>query len=163
MKNSPAGNAQVALLIAVSAIVVALIALMLVMKQNPDSMKGSGADTLPNPTGQVEGTAPTAPATSGSTTPAGTKNLDLSYTEALNLFGGYRFQFSDCSGTPGTLNLTKGATFLLDNRDAVAHTIKVGTQSYSVGAYGYRIASASTKGANQITCDGKGAAMLNVQ
>jgi hypothetical protein len=148
-----------------AALILAIVSLTSIMqlRRDTDSFIGSGASTE----GNVEGTAPapvaTSTAGSATKTPAPAKNLSLTYSDAINLFGGYRFQFTNCSGAPGTLNVTKGSTFLLDNRDDVAHTIKVGAQSYSLGAYGFRIATASTMGANQITCDGKGAAVVNVQ
>ncbi len=161
MKTDPKVATRMALITAI--LILAIIALVSIMKlkQDTDSFMGSGASTE----GNVEGTAPApAASTNGAKTPvAPAKNLSLTYSDALNLFGGYRFQFTGCNGAPGTLNVTKGSTFLLDNRDDVAHTIKVGTQSYSLGAYGFRIATATTKGENQITCDGKGAAVVNVQ
>ncbi len=76
---------------------------------------------------------------------------------------GYRFQFSGCHGTPGSLVVKVGKYFLLDNRDAKAHTIAVAGQSYSVGAYGAAVAAVWKAGTYNITCDGGGAASLTVQ
>lgn len=95
------------------------------------------------------------------TVPAAGKNypkVALPYIE-----NGYRFQFSNCHGTPGSLVVKAGKYFLLDNRDAKSHTIAVAGQSYSVGAYGAAVAAVWKVGTHQITCDGGGAASLTVQ
>ncbi|MFA5853853.1 MAG: hypothetical protein WC866_02075 [Patescibacteria group bacterium] len=76
---------------------------------------------------------------------------------------GYRFQFSNCRGTPGSLVVKAGKYFLFDNRDAKSHTIAVAGQSYSVGAYGAAVAAVWKPGTYNITCDGGGAASLTVQ
>jgi hypothetical protein len=76
---------------------------------------------------------------------------------------GYRFQFSNCRGTPGSLVVKVGKYFLFDNRDAKPHTIAVAGQSYSVGAYGAAVAAVWKPGTYNITCDGGGAASLTVQ
>ncbi len=76
---------------------------------------------------------------------------------------GYRFQFSNCHGTPGSLVVKSGKYFLLDNRDAKAHTFAFAGQSYSVGAYGAAVAAVWKAGTYNITCDGGGAASLTVQ
>ncbi len=76
---------------------------------------------------------------------------------------GYRFQFSNCHGTPGNLVVKAGKYFLFDNRDAKPHTIGVAGQTYSVGAYGAAVAAVWKVGTYNITCDGGGAASLTVQ
>jgi hypothetical protein len=76
---------------------------------------------------------------------------------------GYRFQFSGCRGTPGSLVVKRGKYVLFDNRDAKAHTITVAGQSYTVGGYGAVVAAVWKVGTHQITCDGGGAAQLIVQ
>ena len=76
---------------------------------------------------------------------------------------GYRFQFSHCTGTPGSLVVKAGKYFLLDNRDAQSHTFAVAGQSYSVGGYGAAVAAVWKIGTFQITCDGGGAASLTVE
>jgi hypothetical protein len=158
MRNEPAGTTKMAIMVAIVAIIVASIALLAVTQMQNNGL-GSSATTT------EEGIAPPTASSSGTSSTSSTpsRSLSLGYTDALNTFGGYRFQFSNCSGTPGTLALASGVPFLLDNRDAVAHSIKVGSTSYSVGAYGYRIASVTTKGTYNITCDGKGAATLKVE
>jgi len=58
-----------------------------------------------------------------------------------------------------------GTKFMLDNRDSVARTIAIeGGQSYSLSAYGFKIATAPAKeGTYYITCNKGGAASITVQ
>lgn len=76
---------------------------------------------------------------------------------------GFRFQFANCHGTPGSLTVKRGKYFLLDNRDAKAITIAVAGQSYKISAYGAAVAAISKVGTHQITCNGGGAAKVIVQ
>lgn len=94
-------------------------------------------------------------------------SAEEAYQEALRVYGdsGYLFQFTGCRAVPGTLTIKSGAEFMLDNRDAVLRTIAVaGSQSFSVGAFGFVIAEApATPGTHYLTCDGGGAASILVQ
>jgi len=76
---------------------------------------------------------------------------------------GYRFQFADCHGNPGTLTVKRGKYFLLDNRDESAVTIAVAGQTYKIGAYSAAVAAVWKVGTHQITCNGGGAASLTVE
>lgn len=91
--------------------------------------------------------------------------ITQSYADALKIYSasGYRFQFVNCKATPGKFTIKKNAKFMLDNRDNTAHKIKVGSVTYNVGAYGFAIATAKTLGLNYITCDGGGAAQIQVE
>ncbi|HSR89529.1 MAG TPA: hypothetical protein VLK22_04030 [Candidatus Udaeobacter sp.] len=113
------------------------------------------------PTGNTPGGTASKPA-SGTSKPAA-----RSYLDALKIYrtSGYYFQFSGCSGKPGSLTLKKGVEFMLDNRDGVNHKIVVeGGQTFSIGAYGFAIATApSAIGTHHITCDGGGSASILVQ
>jgi hypothetical protein len=112
---------------------------------------------------QTEVTEPeTTPTETSKPTGSGTSSV-LTYEEAIGKYGGFRFQFVDCHGNPGSMTLKKGGTIMLDNRDEKAHTVKVGTRSYALAAYGYKIATANEVGTINITCDGGGAAQLIVQ
>ncbi|MBI2444473.1 MAG: hypothetical protein HYV42_04515 [Candidatus Magasanikbacteria bacterium] len=105
--------------------------------------------------------AAAAPAAKPATAP--TRNL--SYTDAVKTYrtSGAYFQLVNCRGTPGTINLKKGVPFMIDNRDAKAHRVEVGGQAYQLKAYGFAIVTSQTIGINYITCDGSGAAGVNVQ
>ncbi|OGL66440.1 hypothetical protein A2856_01985 [Candidatus Uhrbacteria bacterium RIFCSPHIGHO2_01_FULL_63_20] len=87
----------------------------------------------------------------------------LTYQGALELYGDRRIQFVSCHGTPGSMVLGKGAKFMLDNRDKKAHTVKVGTTAYKLGALNFAIATAREVGTFNVTCDGAGAATIQVQ
>ncbi len=87
------------------------------------------------------------------------------YGTALNIYGksGYRFQFSQCSGSPGSLIMKLGTKFMIDNRDDKSHQIGIGTQSYKLAAYDFAIISIKKIGSYNITCDGGGAARVDVR
>ncbi len=116
--------------------------------------------------------APSNTKASGSTIkkPSGTAaplSATKAYLDALKIYKttGYYFQFVNCHGSPGSFTLKAGKKFMLDNRDGVAHKIKVqGGQSFNISAYGFAIATApSTVGDHYIDCDGGGAAKIVVQ
>jgi len=138
---------------------VAIGILLYALVARPDG-KGKG-DVMeqPVPPAPTEETAPDAvlggqtEAVSGNYPKAG-----LPYVES-----GYRFQFSGCHGTPGQLTVKRGKYFLLDNRDNKAITIAVAGQSYQIGPYGAAVAAVWKEGVHQITCNGGGAASLNVE
>ncbi len=128
---------------------------------------GQNDDSTPTNQTQNQGSS-NDNATSTTSTPVSTgtsKANNNAYNAALAIYqkSGYRFQFSSCHGTPGTMAIAVGNKYMLDNRDAVAHTIKVGPYSYKLAAYGYAVVTATNKGINNITCDGGGAAQLNIQ
>lgn len=75
---------------------------------------------------------------------------------------GYRFQISDCHGNPGKMNIKQGTKFMVDNRDKDAHTFKLASVSREVPGYDYEIFTAPKYGNYFLTCDGKGAAELQV-
>lgn len=87
------------------------------------------------------------------------------YVAALNTYrnSGYYFQLSNCGANPGSLTMKRGTKFMIDNRDAKAHRIAIGSKTITVQGYGYAIVTADKIGTNQITCDGGGAGLLNVQ
>jgi hypothetical protein len=102
----------------------------------------------------------------GNTSQNPSKTQDQLYTAALKTYQN-RIQFAQChglvSGGIGTLVIKEGVKFMLDNRDPKAHTIAFGGQSYRIGAYNFSIVSATKIGIYPVTCDGGGAATLNVQ
>jgi len=74
----------------------------------------------------------------------------------------YRFQFDDCHGSPGRLVLKSGRSFILDNRDGSPITIAFAGKSYRVPSYSSALASTTSVGTHQVTCNGGGAATLIV-
>lgn len=87
------------------------------------------------------------------------------YARALNVYrttGAY-YQLVNCRGTPGTLTMKKGTRFMIDNRDPAAHSITIGSQHFTIAAYGFTILTASGQGLRYLTCDGGGSAAIIVQ
>ncbi len=134
---------------------------------------GEKAPSAPSPAGEAAATStPTAAATTtpvspapAAKKPAATAPSPSGYSQALDKYGksGYRIQFTNCSATPSKLAVAKTASFMLDNRDAVAHTVKIGSYTYRLGAQGYAIASITKVGTYNMTCDGGGTGQLVVQ
>ena len=52
---------------------------------------------------------------------------------------------------------------MLDNRDSVAHTIVADKQTFKIAGFDYALLKTFTISNTNITCDGGGAALLNVQ
>jgi len=138
---------------------VAIGILLYALVARPDG-KGKG-EPLEGPPPAEEETTVAPDVVVGGQTEAASGNYPkagLPYVES-----GYRFQFSDCHGTPGQLTVKRGKYFLLDNRDDSAITIAVAGQSYQIGPYGAAVAAVWKEGVHQITCNGGGAASLNVE
>lgn len=98
---------------------------------------------------------------SGAAAPSG----PLTFEEAYQTYAvsGFRFEFAECHGRPGSISMKKGTKFMLDNRDNEAHKFVVGSKTYNIGPYGFAIATATDVGTYNITCDGGGAAQVVVQ
>jgi hypothetical protein len=135
----------------------------LVVASKPASNRGNGEEKITTTTKQVIESTPLQ-----RQAPVAIKkqqfDAEQEYTDALNTYrtAATYYQFVGCKGSPGNMVLKQGKYFMLDNRDKVAHTIKVGDVAYSVPAEGFRIAKAISTGENLITCDGGGAARINV-
>ncbi len=94
--------------------------------------------------------------------PTATGTKKLSYTEAVKTYK-YRYQFVNCSANPGTLSVKRNTPVMLDNRDKKSHTIRVSGQTIAVAALDYQLLYPKTEGTFQMTCDGGGTAVLNVE
>jgi plastocyanin len=116
----------------------------------------------------VSGQAQTAMSPTPTSTPTATPTAATN-PAAASTYGAavaahpYRIQFSTCHGTPGTLQVAKGDVVMLDNRDAAAHTIVADSQTFKVPGYGWALLHTSAVESSSVTCDGGGAATLNVQ
>lgn len=107
--------------------------------------------------------APTpAPAPVPATT---TESATMSYVKALQTYqkSGLYFQFVACHATPGSMAVKKGTKVMFDNHDEVGHTFDLEGHLYGVGAYRYVIVTPQKTGTQYVTCDGGGAATLQVQ
>lgn len=104
-------------------------------------------DKKPVPTTTVK------PKTAGSAT---------AYQKAIETYQ-YRFQFINCQGNPGKLTFKQGVKVMLDNRDEATHTFGFGGAKYTVKGYSFVIVTAPKAGTHNITCDGGGAAQMDIQ
>lgn len=89
----------------------------------------------------------------------------LTYAQALKIYrtSGYYLQIDSCRGRPGIMTIKKGSKFMIDNRDPLAVKIGLGGKNYLIPKYGFTIISADRVGINYLTCNGGGAAQINVQ
>ena len=138
----------------------AILIIVLIVQMNRQKQAGTTA-TPATGVSTTETASSSAPTTQTGT---GTKG-NAAYNAALAIYqkNGYRIQFSQCHGTPGHLVIPEGNKYMLDNRDNAAHTIKVGPYTYKLGAYGFVVAKATNLGINNVTCDGGGAAQINIE
>jgi len=123
----------------------------------PTSPTTNSIATLTTPTAQP--TTPTktvvAPKT---TTPV------MNYTDLVNKYIGYRFQFANnCStASPSAFVIKSGSKFMIDNRENIAHTFTFDKQKYTVKPYGYVIITTRAAGSQAVFCDGVQRVTVNV-
>ena len=79
------------------------------------------------------------------------------YSELVNQYEGRRIQFDErCQMTPNDATFKNGIVVMFDNRSPQAKTIRVGNQTYSLPAYGYRFLTMSSQNlplSLQVGCD----------
>lgn len=142
----------------VIALVVIIIICLALWLSKQRSENGSG-QTPANYNQQDNMHASTSPEQNGQGSSGSAK---LSYGDAIKKYK-YRIQFSQCHGNPGTIALKVNAPLMLDNRDDKTHTIKVASQTYTIKKYDYALAYISKAGVYNLTCDGGGAASVNIE
>ncbi|MBP9761019.1 MAG: hypothetical protein KBD15_02145 [Candidatus Magasanikbacteria bacterium] len=101
----------------------------------------------------------------GTNTPQGDVTTStVVYDEAFALYekNGDYFQFSNCIGNPQTFTIKNGTTFMIDNKDNVAHTIDIGTNTYQLDAYDFALVTLTQAGSYNVMCDGSGEAHVEV-
>ena len=79
----------------------------------------------------------------------GTTSSNLSYADALNIYGDRRIQFSltqygSCVLTPSSMVLNNGTDIMFDNRIDKSITFSLDGNEYSVKALGFRILTMKT-------------------
>jgi hypothetical protein len=175
-------NSNLIITIAVILVILGGVAFMLDSKKNQDKSSTQQGDSL-NPadsnnvaynnytqdgvdeTPEEELVPATPPSPSqGAPKPA----ARLTYDQALAVYGSggnnYRFQFAaNCQSTPSSLTLKKNSKFMLDNRDEVAHTFKIGSQTIRLNKYAFAVVTARQTGDLAILCDGVNRAKILVQ
>ena len=80
--------------------------------------------------------------------PVANQPVSLSYQNALELYkGSLRIQLSGdafCQANPNNLMFKNGTTIMVDNRSALARTIRLNSTSYSIAGYGFKIIKLSS-------------------
>lgn len=109
---------------------------------------------------------PSVSTTKTITPPVG-KAAPKSYTDDLKTYrskGAYMLLLA-CHGQPGVISMKRGVKFMIDNQDTKPHTVSIGKIFvYRIAARGYTIAAApNAAGQYYLTCDGGGAALINVE
>lgn len=126
---------------------------------------------MPQPEQSQEQQANTTPPkeTTTTTTNKSTTSKKLSYGDAIAAYK-FRFQFVNCSANPGTMSVKSGTAVMLDNRDKVAHTIKVNGITTKIAPLDYVViypksvtSGTPTAASPNMTCDGGGSGVLNVE
>jgi hypothetical protein len=142
-------------------VIVVVVAGVAIYEQNKSGSSGSMMtnNSSPTPTAMMSVTPTPSEAM---TSPSPTAAARLSYGAALNTYKN-RMQLLACHGSPGTMVVTKGSPVMFDNRDHNTHLVKVGSQSVSVPGLDYELLYPNTKGNFQVTCDGGGAGLLEVE
>jgi len=88
----------------------------------------------PTAVNTVEDTTP-----AGGTSATGSSPAQLSYAQALVKFKDARLQLNDsCQASPNNMTFKNNSLLMIDNRAAVARTVKVGS-TFSVKGYGFEI------------------------
>lgn len=87
------------------------------------------------------------------------------YINAIAIYGknDLRFQFTNCSVIPKSLNINRDVKFMIDNRDGESHQIGIGAKTFQLAAYDFAIINVKKSGSYKITCDGGGAAHVGVE
>lgn len=68
------------------------------------------------------------------------------YTELVKEYVDRRIQFDqNCQMSPNSVTYKNGVSMMLDNRSAETKKITVGGTNYSIGGYGYKIITLSSK------------------
>ena len=165
---------QTALLAIAAAIIIAIAgyALSQSTSKNGGLSDGNGAVSEPGATAG-DSTVPTPNSDTTTTTgttgttakpPAGNTAVTQSYADAYKIYAasGFRYQFVNCSGDPGSMVVKTGQKFMMDNRDNKSHKFVVQGKAITIGNYGFAVITAGKVGTSKITCDGGGAADLIV-
>jgi hypothetical protein len=118
-------------------VVLAIIIIWAVMARN------SSAPTTSTGTDATQGT--TDESKIDSTEDVGTSTAaPLSYKQALVTYANARLQLDKtCQASPSNMTFKNGSKIMIDNRSAVARTVKVGS-TFSIKAWGFKIVDLSS-------------------
>jgi hypothetical protein len=147
------------------AVVVVIVAVVLLTKNK--SEQNTENSYSPNPSGSVS-ISPT-PKTGNKVTP--TSQGKITYDQAVVQYAGSRIQFNDVCQPISSINvIKKGNNILLDNRSKYEQTIKVGSSTYKLPAYGWQVVNVTTTQSlpfnSNVSCtssNGSGSMVLQIQ
>lgn len=126
----------------VSAVVVIVVVLIVIFSDGKKDMVVVPVnENNPEVVDEVEGVEDTTEgsisASGGTSTTLGER---LTYQQAIATYEDKRIQFNaDCKATPSNMTYKDGTYLMLDNRSAGSLTIKIGTSSYPIGGYAFKI------------------------
>ncbi len=96
----------------------------------------------------VATTTTTATAPKKTTTPVASQPVTMSYQKALeNYKDNLRIQLSGtsfCQASPNNVMYKSGTSIMIDNRSAQTRNIKIGSASYTIEGYGFKIVKLSS-------------------
>lgn len=131
-------------------VVVAIIIFFVVRANKTDTMVGDTDTSLETPVDATEDL------TEGSVN-AGVSASALTYQQALVTYKDKRIQVQpSCQVIPNNVTYKTGTTIMIDNRSAVAHTMKIGS-TFTVKAWGFKIiklAPTTVPTTYLVDCDG---------
>ncbi len=98
--------------------------------------------------------------------PAPVVSMDTrGYAELINAYKDHMLQFgASCQVRASDQNYKIGSEVLLDNRNDVPVTVKIGSNTYTLPAYGHQVITLSTEGKFMVDCnDHQNVATVSVQ
>ena len=132
-------------------VVIVIVAVLLVWWLTKDGgipEYGTGEPTESPAAGAVSGAQGRSPVGQAGVVPGSTPvalNLQA-YSDLVNQYQGRRIEFDErCQMRPADVTFKNGTVVMFDNRSPQAKTIKIGAQSYSLQAYGYRFLTMSSQ------------------
>lgn len=149
--------------IAIGAVIL-VVAIALVVKGGMGKKEAPAVLPVPEETQeQVVAPKPTKPSSSKPSTTTYTDNR--SYTELIGAYKNTLVQFgTSCQVLKSNQVFKVGTEVLLDNRNSVPVTLKIGSSVHNLGAYGYKVISLASEGTFMVDCnDHQNVATITVQ
>ena len=134
-------------------IIVAVVVVGWMVFQRGDNLYGPVTRTASPTTSPRVGFQPSAGLPGGTPVALNPQN----YSELVKQYEGRRIQFDErCQMNPTEATFKNGTVVMFDNRSPQAKTIRVGNQTYSLPAYGYRLLTMNSQNlplSLQVGCD----------
>lgn len=156
-------NMSKSMKIAIGAVIL-VVAIALVIKGNMNKKEAPAPLPVPEETQeQVVAPSPTKPTSSKPSKPAEVDSR--SYTQLIGVYKDRLVQFgSSCQVLKSNQVFKLGSEVLLDNRNSVPVSIKMGDNTYNLSAYGYQVVGLNTEGKFMVDCNAhQNVATISVQ